>query len=259
MLSFVLLVSSSIGQAENLTPFDQTDVGSGFGLNFETTTAEQKEVEAMTIANVNSYEESNISTTKDFIVAAMSESLDDVEGSGGEVVIEAGSGEDQVWPSSEVVELVEVVETLNYKMSTSARLGNLDVRLDHLSDGRVRLVLVMEDSVDKRKDETTESNFVGLTNDQTTENIYKESSTEVQPTSQSNPSDQFSTLSPIQNTLFILGEEDTTPPTIVTETYLTTGDKEHNVAALIRKHRYQNTRHIITKHNFGGRKALKDI
>ena len=69
MLSFVLLVSSSIGQAENLTPFDQTDVGSGFGLNFETTTAEQKEVEAMTLANVK--EESNISTTKDFIDAAM--------------------------------------------------------------------------------------------------------------------------------------------------------------------------------------------
>ena len=65
VLSFVLLVSSSFGQAENLTPFDQTDVGSGFGLNFETTTAEQKEVEAITIAN--SYEESNISTTKDSI------------------------------------------------------------------------------------------------------------------------------------------------------------------------------------------------
>ena len=164
MLSFVLLVSSSVGQAENLTPFDQTDVGSGFGLNFETTTAEQKEVEAMTLANVK--EESNISTTKDFIDAAMSESFEsatvsssvknwptsDVEGSGGEVVIEAGSEEDQVWPSSEVM---EVVETLNYKMSTSARLGNLDVRLDHLSDGRVRLLLFMEDSVDKRKEETT--------------------------------------------------------------------------------------------------------
>ena len=100
VLSFVLLVSSSIGQAENLTPFDQTDVGSGFGLNFETTTAEQKEVEAITIANVNSYEESNITTTKDVIEAAMSESLEsdtvsssvkdwptsEVEGSGGEVV-----------------------------------------------------------------------------------------------------------------------------------------------------------------------------
>ena len=100
VLSFVLLVSSSIGQAENLTPFDQTDVGSGFGLNFETTTAEQKEVEAITIAN--SYEESNISTTKDFIEAAISESFEsdtvsssvkdwptsEVEGSGGEVVIE---------------------------------------------------------------------------------------------------------------------------------------------------------------------------
>ena len=106
MLSFVLLVSSSIGQAENLTPFDQTDVGSGFGLNFETTTAEQKEVEAMTLANVK--EENNISTTKDFIDAAMSEFFEratvsfsvndwptsDVEGSGGEIVIEAGSGED---------------------------------------------------------------------------------------------------------------------------------------------------------------------
>ena len=148
VLSFVLLVSSSIGQAENLTPFDQTDVGSGFGLNFETTTAEQKEVEAITIAN--SYEESNISTTKDSIEAAISESFEsdtvsssvkdwptsEVEGSGGEVVIEAGSGEDQVWPSSELTEEVEVVETLNYKMSSSARLGNLDVRLDHLSDGR---------------------------------------------------------------------------------------------------------------------------
>ena len=247
MLSFVLLVSSSIGQAENLTPFDQTDVGSGFGLNFETTTAEQKEVEAITIAN--SYEESNISTTKDSIEAAISESFEsdtvsssvkdwptsEVEGSGGEVVIEAGSGEDQVWPSSEVTEEVEVVETLNYKMSSSARLGNLDVRLDHLSDGRVRLVLVMGDSVDKRKEETTESNFVGLTNDQTTENIYKERSTEVQPTSQSTPPDHLSTLSPIQSTLFISDEENTTPPIIVTEESLTTEDKEHITLVTIDK------------------------
>ena len=247
MLSFVLLVSSSIGQAENLTPFDQTDVGSGFGLNFETTTAEQKEVEAITIAN--SYEESNISTTKDSIEAAISESFEsdtvsssvkdwptsEVEGSGGEVVIEAGSGEDQVWPSSEVTEEVEVVETLNYKMSSSARLGNLDVRLDHLSDGRVRLVLVMEDSVDKRKEETTESNFVGLTNDQTTENIYKERSTEVQPTSQSTPPDHLSTLSPVQSTLFISDEENTTPPIIVTEESLTTEDKEHITLVTIDK------------------------
>ena len=247
MLSFVLLVSSSIGQAENLTPFDQTDVGSGFGLNFETTTAEQKEVEAITIAN--SYEESNISTTKDFIEAAISESFEsdtvsssvkdwptsEVEGSGGEVVIEAGSGEDQVWPSSEVTEEVEVVETLNYKMSSSARLGNLDVRLDHLSDGRVRLVLVMGDSVDKRKEETTESNFVGLTNDQTTENIYKERSTEVQPTSQSTPPDHLSTLSPVQSTLFISDEENTTPPIIVTEESLTTEDKEHITLVTIDK------------------------
>ena len=249
MLSFLLLVSSSIGQAENLTPFDQTDVGSGFGLNFETTTAEQKEAEAMTLANVNSYEESNISTTKDFIETAISESFEsdtvsssvkdwptsEVEGSGGEVVIEAGSGEDQVWPSSEVTEEVEVVETLNYKMSSSARLGNLDVRLDHLSDGRVRLVLVMEDSVDKRKEDTTESNFVGLTNDQTTENIYKERSTEVQPTSQSTPPDHLSTLSPVQSTLFISDEENTTPPTIVTEASLTTEDKEHMTLVTIDK------------------------
>ena len=247
MLSFVLLVSSSIGQAENLTPFDQTDVGSGFGLNFETTTAEQKEVEAITIAN--SYEESNISTTKDFIEAAISESFEsdtvsssvkdwptsEVEGSGGEVVIEAGSGEDQVWPSSELTEEVEVVETLNYKMSSSARLGNLDVRLDHLSDGRVRLVLVMEDSVDKRKEETTESNFVGLTNDQTTENIYKERSTEVQPTSQSTPPDHLSTLSSVQSTLFTSDEENTTPPIIFTEESLTTEDKEHITLVTIDK------------------------
>ena len=54
------------------------------------------------------------------------------ENFGGEVVIEAGDGD--VDEEELALTSSEVVETIHYKMTTNARLGQLEIHLDHLSD-----------------------------------------------------------------------------------------------------------------------------
>ena len=88
------------------------------------------------------------------------------ENFGGEVVIEAGDGdvdEEELGLTSS-----EGVETIHYKMTTNARLGQLEIHLDHLSDGRVRLSLTMEEEVAEDLEAAAHSETPGFGGDETT-------------------------------------------------------------------------------------------
>ena len=186
MFSVALLFPSSICQSEkitlkpppNLNALETTTTESNTSSSSETTS----EATFRLVSDQGPFEGS-ISAAEVFTENVLDSILDDStditifedmstlsttasaeESSGGEVVIEAAGEDEDLWIGS------EVVETINYKMSTNARLGQLEIRLNHLSDGRVRLALTMKEEFGIYTENTEaagQSDTLEFMNDQT--------------------------------------------------------------------------------------------